>query len=141
MYFLLFRNYLPLEKGHGLSFALHPRFCAKLVKIGPIVLEKINFKFRQCIFAIRNFLPLEKGVALYESPSPKDALCQIRLQLAQWFKRRRFLNFDYVFSLFCYYLPLEKSEPFIWINLNLLHPRMLYAKFGWNWPSDSEEDF
>ena len=54
-----------------------------LVEIGSVRLEKINFKFRQRIFAIRNFLPLEKGVALYESPSPKDALCQIRLQLAQ----------------------------------------------------------
>ena len=31
---------------------------------------------------------------------------------------------------------------FIWINLNPLHPRMLCAKFGWNWPSGSgEEDF
>ena len=29
--------------------------------------------------------------------------------------------------------------PFIWINLNLLHPRMLCAKFGWNWPSGSGE--
>ena len=26
---------------------------------------------------------------------------------------------------------------FIWIKLNPLHPRMLYAKFGWNWPSGS----
>ena len=31
---------------------------------------------------------------------------------------------------------------FIWTNLNPLHPRMLCAKFGWNWPSVSrEEDF
>ena len=31
---------------------------------------------------------------------------------------------------------------FIWTNLNPLHPRMLCAKFGWNWPSGSgEEDF
>ena len=31
---------------------------------------------------------------------------------------------------------------FIWTNLNPLHPRMLYAKFGWNWLSGSgEEDF
>ena len=41
-----------------------------------------------------NYLPLEKGGALHlnklESPSPKDALCQIWLKLAQWFWRRRF---------------------------------------------------
>ena len=30
---------------------------------------------------------------------------------------------------------------FIWRNLNPLHPRMLCAKFGWNWPSGSREDF
>ena len=29
---------------------------------------------------------------------------------------------------------------FIWTNLNPLHPRMLCAKFGWKWPSGSEED-
>ena len=29
---------------------------------------------------------------------------------------------------------------FIWTNLNPLYPRMLCAKFGWNWPSGSRED-
>ena len=34
--------------------------------------------------------------------------------------------------------PLEKEPmPFVWINMNLLHSRMLYAKFGWNWLSCS----
>ena len=40
-----------------------------------------------------NYLPLEKGGALHmnkiESPSSKDALCQVWLKLAQWFWRRR----------------------------------------------------
>ena len=44
-----------------------------------------------------------------ESPSPKDALCQVWLKLAQWFWTRRFLNFINVFSLFRNYLPLEKG--------------------------------
>ena len=61
----------------------------------------------------RNYLPLEKCVALYlkkfESPSSKDALCQVLLKLAQWFWRRRFFNFIYVFLLFRNYLPLEKG--------------------------------
>ena len=30
---------------------------------------------------------------------------------------------------------------FIWTNLNPLHPRMLFAKFGWNWLCGSAEDF
>ena len=40
--------------------------------------------------------PFGKGVALYlnkfESPSLKDVLCQVWLNLAQWFRRRRFLK-------------------------------------------------
>ena len=52
-----------------------------------------------------------------EFPSPKDALCQDWLKLAQWFCRRRFLNFINVFSLFRNYLPLEKGGP---LHLNKL---------------------
>ena len=87
---------------------------SSLVEIGPVVLEKKIFKFRKCIFSLfRNYLPLGKGGALHlnklESPSPKDALCQVWLKLAQWFWRRRFLNFVNVFTLFLNYLPLEKG--------------------------------
>ena len=81
-----------------------------LVEIGSVVLK--IFKLRKCVFAISNHLPLEKGGALFlsklESPSPKDALCQVWLKLTQWFWRR-FLNFVNVFSLFRNYLPLEKG--------------------------------
>ena len=60
-----------------------------------------------------NYLPLGKYWALrlnkLESPSPNDALCQVWLKLAQWFWRRRFLNYVNVFSLFHNYLPLEKG--------------------------------
>ena len=37
-------------------------------------------------------------------------------------------------------IPLWKLF-FIWPNLNPLHPRMLCAKFNWNEPSNSREDF
>ena len=91
-------------------------FVTSLVEIGPVVLEIKILKFRQCIFTIslfRNYLPLEKGGALHlnklESPSPKDALCQVWLKLVQWFWRRRFLNFINAFWLFCNYFPLEKG--------------------------------
>ena len=52
-----------------------------------------------------------------ESPSPKDALCQDWLKLAQWLWRRGFFNFVNVFSLFHNYLPLEKSRA---LHLNKL---------------------
>ena len=83
--------------------------------------------------------------------------------MAQWFWRRRFFKFVKVFSHCRNYLPLEnlwpfiwknsripltqgwfvprRTGPFIWTKLNPLHPRMHFAKFGWNWPSDfGEED-
>ena len=44
-----------------------------------------------------------------ESPSPKDALSQVWLKLAQWFRRKSFFKYFNVFSLFCNYLPLGKG--------------------------------
>ena len=42
----------------------------------------------------RNNIPFEKGGALHlnklESPSPKNAVCQVCLELAQWFWRKIF---------------------------------------------------
>ena len=54
--------------------------------------------------------------------------------------------------LFCYFIIISpwkrhwpskaQAGPFIWPNLHPLHPRMLCAKFGWNWPSGfGEENF
>ena len=46
------------------------------------------------------------------------------------------------FRYFVIISPWKRAGPFIWTNLNPLHPRMLCAKFSWNWLSDSgEEDF
>ena len=56
--FSLFRDYLPLEKGGDLHlYKLESPIAAalivpSLVEIGPVVLEKKMFKFRQCIFII-----------------------------------------------------------------------------------------
>ena len=44
------------------------------------------------------------------------------------------------FHYFVIISPWKRAEPFIWTNLNPLHPRMLCAKFGWNWPSSSGEE-
>ena len=62
-------------------------FVPRLVKIGSVVLEKrISFNFINVFSLFRNYLPLEKGGDLHlnklESPSPKDALCQVWLKLA-----------------------------------------------------------
>ena len=74
------------------------------------------------IFTIYNFtffhyyLPLESGLALHlnklESPSPKDALCQVCLKLANRFWRRKLINVLNRNLQFHYHLPLEKGVDF-----------------------------
>ena len=46
------------------------------------------------------------------------------------------------FCIFVIISPLKRTCPFIWTNLNSLHPRMICTKFDRNWSSGSgEEDF
>ena len=51
------------------------------------------YNFVNVFYLFGNYPPLEKDGALhlnkYESPSPKDALCQVWLKLVWWFWRRR----------------------------------------------------
>ena len=91
--------YLPLEKSvtPSITFAKIPftKDCcvSSLVEIGPVVLEKKNFKCCQCIISSPYYLPLEKSLILhlniFEFPLPKDVLCQVCLKLAQYFWRRQ----------------------------------------------------
>ena len=37
------------------------------------------------------------------------------------------------FTISLLFPPGKRSGPCIWTNLNILHPRMLYAKSGWIW--------
>ena len=44
------------------------------------------------------------------------------------------------FQYFAIISPLKRVWPFIWINLNPLHPRILCVKFGRSWISSSREE-
>ena len=117
--FLLFCNYLPLEKGVALHLnkleSPSPRnaLCKELLKLVHWFWRRRFLNFFNIFLLFHNYLPLEKGVAHHlnklESPSPRDALCYVWLKLVHWFWRRWFLNFFHVFLLFCNYLPLEKG--------------------------------
>ena len=112
----LFRNHLPLEKVRPSIWTNlnppHPRIVTSLVEIAHLFRRRRFFNCINVFSLFCNYLPLEKGWALHlnklESPSPKDALCQVWLKLALWFWRR-FFNFVNDFSLFFYHLPLEKG--------------------------------
>jgi hypothetical protein len=47
-----------------------------------------------------------------------------------------------IFHIFVIISPLKRTWPFIWTNLDSLHPRIICIKFDWIWPAGSgEEDF
>jgi hypothetical protein len=133
--FLLFRYHLPLKTGYRLSPSFEQSwilfiqiwFMPSLVKIGPVVLE--IFKWPHPIFTFCDYLPFKEDLTLYlnklEFPSTKDNLYQVWLILATWFCRR--FNSVYFYS-FAIISPWRRVIPFIWTNLNPLHPRMSCAK-------------
>ena len=96
--FLLFGNYLPLEKGQALHLnkleSPSPKvaLCQVWLKLAQWFRRRrlLNFAMYFCYLVIISLM--EKGWALHlnklESPSPKDAVCQVCLKLAQWFWRR-----------------------------------------------------
>ena len=45
---------------------------------------------------------------------------------------------QYIFTIIS---PWKRAWPFIWTNMISHHPRMLCAKFGWNWHCGSKEKF
>ena len=94
MYF--FRS-LPFGKGMAFHFLITKGcFVLSLVKFDKVVLEKKIFKFIDVFLLFRNYryLPFGKVMALHlhklESPSHKDALCQVWMILVKWLRWRSF---------------------------------------------------
>ena len=87
---------------------IHPS-TKNLVKICPLVLEKVLLYFANVFSLFLNYIPWKRwalDLNKLEFPLPKDDLCQIWLKLAQWFYRR-FFKFVNLFTLLSNYLPLE----------------------------------
>ena len=97
------------------SLSLKDAFCQVCLKLAQWFSRRRFFNFVNVFSLFRTYLPLQKGGALHlnkiESPSAKDALCQVWLKFTLWFRSRRFLKINSVnvSSPFCNYLPLEKS--------------------------------
>ena len=95
--FLLFRNYLPFEKGGPFIWTNFPItygcFVLRLVgKIGQVDLAKVFKNFVNVFFLIRNYRTLQKGGALhlnkFESPPLQGCIVPSWLYMIQWFWRR-----------------------------------------------------
>ena len=87
-------------------------FVLNLVEISASGSWEDILNFVNVFLLLCNYLPLETGVALHlnklESPSPKDASCEVWFKLAQRFWKRRFLNFVNV--IFCYFVIISSCK-------------------------------
>ena len=87
---------------------------------------------------------IEKTMAQLEFPLFKHALRLTKLELAKASEEKNMKChqcFLYYFTITCI-SSWKRPWPFIWTKLYFRHPRILCAKFGWNWLSGSRvEDF
>ena len=75
-----------------------------------------------------------------KSPSLKDALCHVWWNWPTGSVEEDFKILSMYFRYFDINSPWKRAWPFIWTNLNSIHPRMHCAKFCWNWPFSSREE-
>ena len=111
-----------------------------------MVLEENILNFVNELPLFRYYLPLEKERGLHlnkiDFPLPKDFVPNL-VEISQVVLEKKIFKLSLIyFRYFVIISPFKRAGPFIWKNLNPLHPRMLCGKFGWNWPCVSgEEDF
>ena len=112
---------------------LKDALCLVWLKLAQWFWRRRFLNFVNIFSLFRNYLPLEKGGPLHlnklETPSPKDALCQVWLKLAQWLWRRRFLISSKYFRYFRNYLPLEKGGSLYLNKLESLSPKDALCQF------------
>jgi hypothetical protein len=64
------------------------------------------------------------------------------LEVFLWLCSFKIFKWRHPFLHFVIISPLKETWPFIWTNLNSLHPRIIIIKFDWIWHSGSiEEEF
>ena len=129
--FSLFRNYLPL--GEGWIRITQGCFVPSLDEISTVVLEKQIFLNCVNVFLLfPNHLPLEKGMAFHwnklESPFTQEYFVPSMVETGP-VPLEKILSLMY-FRYLVIVCAWKRTGPFIWTNLNLLHPRMLCTKFG-----------
>ena len=118
--FSLFCNYLLLRRGWLFiwkkleSSSPEDAFCQVWFKMAQWFWRRRFLKILNVLLLFHNYLPFEKGVVLHlnklESPSPKNALCQVWMKLEQWIWRRRFFVVFNVFFTISQLSPLWEGR-------------------------------
>ena len=83
----------------------------------------------------RNYLPWKWVWILFTQDCLLASVVQIGTVVLE---KKIFLILSIYFRFFVIIYPWKRATPFIWTNLNPLHPRMFCAKFLWNWSSSSD---
>ena len=118
-------------------------FVPNVVEIGSRLLEKKIFIFRPCTFAI--IFSLLKRVWPFIWTNLNCLHSRMFCSKFGWNwhcgsgEEDNYILSKY-FPCFVIISAWKRMWPFICRNLNPLRPRMLYAKFGWNWLYGSGED-
>ena len=86
-------------------------FVPSVVEIGPVVLEKkMHYRYFVVISPWKRAWPFMSQLRSLH----QGCFVLVWLKLAQWFLRKRFLNFVYESSLFRSYLPWKRAWSFLW---------------------------
>ena len=138
MYFRYFVC-LPLEKCialllNNLNLIPFTRGCFvfSLVEIGTVVLEKRIFKFRQFQYLRR--IPSFENTWI---PFTQGCIVPSLVEIGAVVLEEKILKHSsmYFRCFLIFYLGKGRGRLLVFEKENSLYPRMLCAKFGWNWPS------
>ena len=148
--FSLFRNHLPLEKGGVLhlnkleSPSPKDALCHVWLKLAQWFWRRRFFNFVndfRYFVIISHSKRAEPFIWTNFNLNTQGCIVPSLVEIGPVVREKKlFFNFVNVFSLFRNYLPLEKSGALHLNKFESRNPRMLCAKFGWNWPSGSGEE-
>ena len=80
-------------------------------------------------FIWTNFIPFIQG-----------CFVQSLVEIGSLVLKKIFKNLSIYFCYFVFYLPLKKGRALHFKKFESPSPKDTWAKFGWNWPSDSGEE-
>ena len=108
--------------------------------------ERLYKLFNNVFLLFCNYFHFEKGVVLHLKYKnwmlfTKGCFVTSLVEIGPVVLEKKILkSFSIYFYYFIMIFPLRRAWPFIWTNLNPIHPRMFCATFDWNLTSGSGEE-